>query len=193
MFYYVQFHLHQRYIVDKRKSILMRNNTQQKIEHQVRSKLIVAVVAGLVGTVAFNTVMYIDVATTGIPLDLTRVLGSVVVGQDGPTDAAGNIFHFANGIALAMLYIFVFLPISKRVTKRNMWFYGIIYAVMIAVGPIFFGLFPALGAGIGGIGISPLVAPMTIVRHIAFGAVLGILVSWSLTHINSRSQIISVL
>jgi hypothetical protein len=57
-----------------------------------------------------------------------------------------------------------------------MWFYGIIYAVMVAVGPIFFGLFPALGAGIAGIDISPLVAPMTIVRHIAFGAALGILV-----------------
>jgi len=164
---------------------------QQKIEHQSGSKIIAAIVAGLVGTVAFNIVMYIDVATTGIPLDLTRVLGSLVVGQDGPTDAAGNIFHFANGVALAMLYIFVFLPISKRVTKRNMWFYGIIYAVMIAVGPIFFGLFPALGAGIAGVGISPIVAPMTIMRHIAFGAVLGILVSWSLTHIN-RSQIVRV-
>jgi hypothetical protein len=57
-----------------------------------------------------------------------------------------------------------------------MWFYGIIYAVMVVVGPIFFGLFPALGAGIAGIDISPLVAPMTIVRHIAFGATLGILV-----------------
>ena len=169
----------------------MRNNMQQKIEHQSGSKIIAAIVAGLVGTVAFNIVMYIDVATTGIPLDLTRVLGSLVVGQDGPTDAAGNIFHFANGVALAMLYIFVFLPISKRVTKRNMWFYGIIYAVMIAVGPIFFGLFPALGAGIAGVGISPIVAPMTIMRHIAFGAVLGILVSWSLTHIN-RSQIVRV-
>jgi hypothetical protein len=47
---------------------------------------------------------------------------------------------------------------------------------MVAVGPIFFGLFPALGAGIAGIDISPLVAPMTIVRHIAFGAMLGILI-----------------
>lgn len=46
---------------------------------------------------------------------------------------------------------------------------------MIAVGPIFFGLFPAMGAGIAGMVISPLVALMTIVRHIAFGAVLGIL------------------
>lgn len=169
----------------------MRNNVQQNIDQRYRSKLIIAIVAGLVGTVAFNTVMYIDVATTGIPLDLTKVLGSLVVGQDGPTDAAGNIFHFANGIALAMLYIFVFLPISKRVTKRNMWFYGIIYAVMIAVRPIFFSLFPALGAGIAGVDISPLVAPMTIVRHIAFGAVLGILASWFLTHIN-RSQIVSL-
>jgi hypothetical protein len=100
-------------------------NVQQNIDQRYRSKLIIAIVAGLVGTVAFNTVMYIDVATTGIPLDLTRVLGSLVVGQDGPIDAAGTIFHFANGIALAMLYIFVFLPISKRVTKRR----GIIYAV----------------------------------------------------------------
>jgi Family of unknown function (DUF6789) len=186
----VQFRVHQRYIVDIRMSKLMRKNLQDKIEHQSRSKLIAAIVAGLVGTVTFNIVMYIDVTTTGIPLDLTRVLGSLVVGQDGPTDAAGNIFHFANGIALAMLYVFVFLPISKRVTKRNMWFYGIIFAVMIAVGPIFFGLFPALGAGIAGVGISPLVAPMTILRHIAFGAVLGILVSWSLAHLNRRSQIV---
>jgi hypothetical protein len=154
----------------------MRNVMQQKIEQQSRSRFFAAIVAGVVGTVAFNTVMYIDVAATGIPLDLTRVLGSFVVGQDGPVDAAGNIFHFANGIGLALLYAYVFLPISKRVTKRTVWFCGIIYAVMVAVGPIFFGLFPALGAGIAGIDISPLVAPMTIVRHIAFGAVLGIMV-----------------
>jgi hypothetical protein len=158
----------------------MRNDMQQKVERQSRSRFIIsAIVAGVVGTVAFNTVMYIDVAATGVPLDLTRVLGSFVVGQDGPVDGAGNIFHFANGIGLALFYVFVFLPISKRVTKRSMWFYGIIYAVMVAVGPIFFGFFPALGAGIAGIDISPLVAPMTIVRHIAFGAVLGILVGRS--------------
>jgi Na+-transporting NADH:ubiquinone oxidoreductase subunit NqrB len=157
--------------------ILMRNDMQQKVEQQSRSRfIIVTIVAGVVGTVAFNMVMYLDVAATGVPLDLTRVLGSFVVGREGPVDAAGNIFHFAIGIGLALFYVYVFLPISKRVTKRSMWFYGIIYAVMVAVGPIFFGLFPALGAGIAGIDISPLVAPMTIMRHIAFGAALGILV-----------------
>jgi len=173
-------------------SILMRNSMQQKIEYQSRSKLLVAIMAGLVGTVAFNMVMYIDVAATGIPLDLTRVLGSLVVGQDGPTNAAGNIFHFANGIALALLYVFIFLPLSKRLTKRNSWIYGIIFAVMIAVGPIFFGLFPVLGAGIAGVGISPLVAPMTIVRHIAFGAVLGILASPLITGIYCRFHNVSL-
>ncbi len=153
----------------------MRNYIQQKTEQKSVSRFIAAIVAGLVGTVAFNTVMYIDVATTGIPLNLTMVLGSLLVGQDGPTDAAGNIFHFANGIGLAMFYIIVFVPISMRVTKQYKWYYGIIYGVMIAVGPIFFGLFPAMGAGIAGMAISPLVAIMTIVRHIAFGAALGIL------------------
>jgi hypothetical protein len=98
-------------------TILMRNDMQQKVEQQSRSRFIAAIVAGVVGTVAFNTVMYIDVAATGVPLDLTRVLGSFVVGRDGPVDAAGNIFHFANGIGLALFYVFVFLPISKRVTK----------------------------------------------------------------------------
>jgi hypothetical protein len=153
----------------------MRNEIQQKTEQKSGSRFIAAIVAGLVGTVAFNTVMYVDVATTGIPLDLTRVLGSLLVGQDGLTDAAGNIFHFANGIGLAIFYIFVFVPISMRVTKQYKWYYGIVYGVMIAVGPIFFGLFPAMGAGIAGMAISPLVPLMTIVRHIAFGAALGIL------------------
>src|SRR5262245_2881802 len=120
----------------------MRIDTQQKMQHERRSKFITAIIAGFLGTLAFNMVMYIDVALTGIPLDLTRVLGSFIVGQKGPVDAAGNIFHFAIGIGLAMIYVFVFLPISKRLTKRNYWFYGIIYAIMVAVGPIFFGLFP---------------------------------------------------
>ena len=86
-----------------------------------------------------------------------------------------NILHFAIGIGLAMIYTYVFIPISLRVTKQYKWFYGIIFAVMVAVGPIFFGLFPAMGAGIAGLAISTLVAPMTIIRHIAFGMVLGIL------------------
>ena len=103
---------------------------QYEIRQESRSRFIAAIVAGLVGTVAFNMVMYIDVAITGIPLDLTRVLGSLVVGQNGPVDAAGNIFHFAIGIGLAMIYMFVFLPLSKRVTKRIHWYYGIVYAVM---------------------------------------------------------------
>jgi hypothetical protein len=154
----------------------MRNNMQLKVEQQSRSRFFAAIVAGVVGTAAFNAVMYFDIAATGVQLDLTRVLGSFVVGRDGPVDAVGYIFHFANGIGLALFYVFVFLPVSKRVTKRTAWYYGIIYAVMVAVGPIFLGLFPALGAGIAGIGISPLVAPMTIVRHIVFGAVLGIMV-----------------
>lgn len=66
--------------------ISMKNDIQQRTEQKTVSRFIVAIVAGLVGTVAFNMVMYIDVATTGIPLNLTRLLGSLLVGQDGPTD-----------------------------------------------------------------------------------------------------------
>lgn len=135
------------------------------------------VLAGLVGTLVFDAVMYADIAATGIPLDVTKVLGSLV--SKDSVDLAGHIFHFADGIGLSLFYGFVFLPISTKLMKGKLLLHGITYAVLITVGPLWLVLLPALGAGIAGINISPLVMVMTIIRHVAFGAVLGILVKRS--------------
>lgn len=144
--------------------------TSKKQQH----KILRVIAAGIIGTLAFNVVMYADIAVTGIPLDITKALGSIAVGENG-ADFAGHIFHFANGVGLALIYRYIFLKISTRVTEKHLWLHGITFAVLVTVGPVWLGLLPALGAGVAGLGISPLVPLITILRHIAFGAVLGIL------------------
>lgn len=141
-----------------------------------RVGLLSYLVAGVLGTIAFDVVMYTDIAATGLPLDISKVLGSMLVGESGAVDLAGHAFHFVNGIGLAFLYGYVFLRISRRIMRGHIWLHGVTFAVMVTVGPVWLVMLPALGAGIAGLGISPLVPVMTMVRHIAFGAVLGILV-----------------
>jgi hypothetical protein len=60
-----------------------------------------------------------------------------------------------------------------------MWLHGIIFAMLVTVMPLWLGLLPVLGAGIAGANISPLVSVITILRHIAFGIVLGLMVKGS--------------
>ena len=59
------------------------------------------VIASVLGTIAFNAVMYVDIAVTGMPMDITKTLGTMLVGKTGPVDLAGHTFHFANGMGLA--------------------------------------------------------------------------------------------
>ena len=53
-----------------------------------------------------------------------------------------------------------------------MWLHGIIFGVIVTVTAVWFGMLPALGAGIAGVNIAPEIPAMTIFRHIVFGAVL---------------------
>jgi hypothetical protein len=152
----------------------------RKNEHPSKSKsLLMAAVAGLLGTVAFDAVMYIDIAITGIPLDVTKVLGGLLVDKNGPVDLVGHTFHFLNGIGLALFYNLIFLRVSTKVLRSHMWLHGVVFSMLVTMLPLWLGLLPALGGGIAGTNISPLVSVMTIVRHIAFGIVLGLMVKSS--------------
>ena len=135
------------------------------------------VIAGILGTIAFNVIMYADIAVTGMPMDITKTLGSMLVGKTGPVDLAGHEFHFANGIGLALLYGYVFLRISKRIMRGHLWLHGIVFGILVTIIPVWLMMLPALGAGIAGLAVSPLVPVITIIRHIAFGVVLGIVSS----------------
>lgn len=145
-------------------------NTIQK----PRSKLFTIIIAGVLGTLAFNAVMYTDIAITGIPVDIVATMGNLAVGESEYTELIGHIIHFGNGIGLALLFGYVALPISKRIKKLPVIAYGIIFATVELVIAVWFAMLPMLGAGIAGLNIAPEVAVVTLVRHVVFGAVLGL-------------------
>ncbi len=71
-------------------------------------------IAGFLATLVFNGVMYMDIAITGIPLDIPTTLGQLVVGESEDAEIVGHTIHILNGMGLALLFGYVALPISKK-------------------------------------------------------------------------------
>ena len=147
-------------------------SVKQVNRNQKFSRLIIA---GLVGTLAFYIAAFIDMEITGISLDISVVLGQLVAGEDELVIFIGNVFHIANGIGLTLFFGYVFMPISRKILSSRIWLHGIIFGVIITATTVWFGMLPALGAGVAGLNIAPEVPAMTMSRHIIFGAVIGIL------------------
>ena len=140
------------------------------------SKFLVLVIAGLAGTLGFYIAAYVDIAITGVPLDISVVLWQLVAGAHESAYIIGNVFHIANGVGLTLFFGYVFLPISTRIMKGRMWFHGIIFGIIVTVTTVWLGMLPALGAGIAGLNIAPEVPAMTLFRHIVFGVIIGFVV-----------------
>ena len=149
-------------------------NVKQVYKHNKFASL---VIAGLLGTLGFYIAAYVDIAITGVPLDISGVLGELVAGEHESAYIIGNVFHIANGIGLTLFFGYIFLPISTRIMKGNIWLHGIIFGIIVTVTTVWFGMLPALGAGIAGLNIAPEVPAMTLSRHIVFGVIIGIVVS----------------
>jgi len=152
--------------------------SQQKTQG---SKLVLVIIAGIFGTIAFDVAMYADIAITGVPLDIVGLLGSLVIGESEYTQTVGHVIHFANGIGLALLFGYVALPISKKVMKLPIVVYAIAFSVIENAIAVWFVMLPILGAGVAGVNIAPEVALMTLSRHIVFGAVIGLVIQRGLT------------
>lgn len=160
----------------------MQHNRQPDVKNDVfsfpisKGKTGGLILVGLLATVAFDLVMYTDMAITGIPLEIPSVLGGLVLGDENHqyAEPVGRLIHLGNGIGLALLFGFVALPISKKLVKLPTIVYGIAFAAVELVIAVWLVMLPALGAGLAGIDIGPEVPIATLFRHIAFGAVLGI-------------------
>jgi len=133
----------------------------------MKRKFSTLVIAGLLGTLGFYIAAYVDIAITGVPLDITVVLGQLVAGEHESAQIIGHVFHIGNGIGLTLFFGYVFLPISTKIMKGRMWLHGIIFGIIVTVTTVWLGMLPALGAGIAGVTLS---------RHIVFGAIIGIIV-----------------
>ncbi len=140
-----------------------------------RDKFLKLVVAGILGTLAFYVAAYVDMAITGVPLDISVVLGQLIAGDHESAYIIGNVAHIANGIGLTLFFGYVFLPISTRVMKGRIWIHGITFGIIVTVAAVWSVMLPALGAGFAGLNIAPEVPAMTLFRHVVFGAVIGII------------------
>ncbi len=151
----------------------IKSNNPLKVSMK-KNKFLYLVMAGFVGTFAFYIAAYVDMAITGVPLDISVVLGQLIAGEHESAYIIGNVAHIANGIGLTLFFGYVFLPISTRIMKGRIWLHGLVFGVMVTVVAVWFGMLPALGAGIAGLNIAPEVPAMTMFRHIVFGLVIGI-------------------
>ena len=140
-----------------------------------RNKFLKLVVAGFLGTLAFYVAAYVDMAVTGVPLDISVVLGQLIAGEHESAYIIGNVAHIANGIGLTLFFGYVFLPISTRIMKGRIWIHGIALGIIVTVAAVWSVMLPALGAGFAGLNIAPEVPAMTLFRHVVFGAVIGII------------------
>ncbi len=140
------------------------------------NKFLNLLIAGFLATLVFNGVMYMDIAITGIPLDIPITLGNLVVGETEDAEMVGHTIHILNGMGLALLFGYVALPISKRIVRLPIWLYAVIFMIIELIATVWFGMLPALGAGIAGLNIAPEVPVVTLIRHVAFGLALGLMI-----------------
>jgi len=145
----------------------------EKVSYK-RNKFLKLVAAGFLGTLAFYVAAYVDMTITGVPLDISVVLGQLIAGEHESAYIIGNVAHIANGIGLTLFFGYVFLPISKKIMKGRIWIHGITFGIIVTVAAVWSLMLPALGAGFAGLNIAPEVPAMTMFRHIVFGLVLGI-------------------
>ncbi|MGD1836746.1 MAG: DUF6789 family protein [Nitrososphaeraceae archaeon] len=160
----------------------MKNNQQLStsgttLTYFTENKIIRLIIIGIVATIAFDLVAYIDVTITGLPLNIPATLGEVILDKNQYSYLFGYLIHIGNGIVLSLLFGILILPVFKKILNIPTVIYAVIFSVLVTIIGVWLVMLPLLGAGIGGINMAFEVPIITMLRHISFGIVLGILVS----------------
>ncbi len=124
-----------------------------------------AIVAGIVGTVAFDVVGFL---LTGVFWDIPSLLGSKLAGEGEL--ALGVVAHYSIGVVLAVIYggIAPSLP-------GNRWSRALIYVTAETVIGVWLFMMPLVGLGALGLKAGSLVPVIALLRHWAYGLALGAL------------------
>ncbi|MBZ9730649.1 hypothetical protein LB467_13215 [Salegentibacter sp. JZCK2] len=123
-----------------------------------------AILAGVIGTFVFDLVGFLF---TGQWWDIPTLLGA----KTGLGLAYGVIGHFSNGILLAILYAGIAPSLWGPAWARTLLF---VTAETVALVWLF--MFPLLGAGIAGTKMGEMVPFISLLRHIAYGVPLYLLI-----------------
>ena len=135
-----------------------------------------AVLAGLAGSAAYLAEQYVDLKLLRYPGDDLKLLGMIGTRRAPLWQLAGLATHFANGTALAVVYALVLrdrLPGSPLM--RGLLLGQLENAALWPIVPLVIDRYhPAIRAGALPRLNTPVYAAQAALRHVAYGAVLGV-------------------
>ncbi|CCF83838.1 DUF6789 family protein [Nitrolancea hollandica] len=139
-----------------------------------RSRVINGVIAGLAGAIAYLLAMGIDIAITRKRTNDLRLLAGLVPGGRRCWPVLGTLLHFVNGAALGAVYSRVQQYLPGRGWKRGLLFAMIenlfLWPAMIVLDRVH----PDIKNGSLPVYNRPLPFLQEILRHAAYGVVLGV-------------------
>lgn len=127
-------------------------------------------IGGIIGTVGLEIVREIGFHLGGMPGDLPKLMGVLLLNQfaSGPdtlSNIAGWSYHFWNGVSFGIIYSIIF-------GKGNKWT-GIAYGILIGIGFMMSPVVISLGVGQFGVDFGWGFSVTVILAHLAFGFLLG--------------------
>ena len=132
-----------------------------------------AAVAGAVGAAAYLAEMAVDLPLFDCPTDDLLLLGGLVTRDPRIWPILGGVLHFTNGMALAQVYALVERRLPGPPWARGVVFTLIENTVLWAIVPLFDRYHPAIREGKLPKMNRPVPFLQQVLRHIAYGAVLG--------------------
>ena len=154
-----------------------------------------AVVGGLAGTLVLTTVLRAASEFRLTRMDIPFLLGTAVTEDRVRAKAVGYALHFVFGLLFALAYYAIFVVIDRSGVLLGAVF-GLVHALFASsalVSVLLPIVHPRMGTGFDAAGSSPLLEPpgfmllnygrqtplVTVIAHIAYGAIVGGFVAWS--------------
>lgn len=136
-------------------------------EMSMNDNILRGVVAGFAATAALSVLMVMKSALGIMPqLDVIAMLG----GMMGGATALAWVAHFMIG---SVIWGGIFAVFQERLPGRSFWQRGIALGVGAWVLMMLF-VMPMAGAGLFGLGLGISAPLMTLMLHVIFGAILGV-------------------
>ncbi len=132
-----------------------------------------AALAGAAGSAVYLAEMAIDLPLLDCPTDDLLLLGGLITRNPRIWPILGGAMHFANGIALAQVYALVERRLPGPPWVRGVLFTLIENTVFWGIVPLFDRYHPAIVEGKLPKMNRPMPFLQQVLRHIAYGAVLG--------------------
>ena len=154
-----------------------------------------AVVGGLAGTLVLTTMLRAASELRLTRMDIPFLLGTAVTEDRVRAKAVGYTLHFVFGLLFALAYYAIFVVIDRSGVLLGAVF-GLVHALFASsalVSVLLPIVHPRMGTGFDAAGSSPLLEPpgfmllnygrrtplVTVIAHVAYGAIVGGFVAWS--------------